>query len=130
MRPPRATIPSGIDAINLALGGIPVGAITELVAVPFTSAGNKTLQAQLLAQVTRERSCALVDTIDSFDPKSARAMGTNLDRLLWVRCGGREMKGLEQAFKCPDLLLQATGDSAWLSSILPAYLDIVCVEFR
>jgi hypothetical protein len=36
-------------------------------------------------------------------------MGVNLRRLLWVRCSGREMKGLEQAFKCADLVLQATG---------------------
>jgi hypothetical protein len=33
----------------------------------------------------------------------------SLDRLLWVRCGGREMKALEQAFKCADLLLQGSG---------------------
>ena len=107
--PPKSTIVTGIEAVDRMLGGIPVGAISEVVAAPFTSAGKKTLQAQLLAQVTREHSCALVDATDSFDPKSARAMGTNLDRLLWVRCSGREMKALEQAFKSADLLLQATG---------------------
>jgi hypothetical protein len=109
VRPPKPTICTGIDAIDRMLGGIPAGAITEVVAAPFTSAGKKTLQAQLLAQKTQERSCALVDATDCFDPKSARAMGTNLDRLLWVRCSAREMKGLEQAFKSADMLLQATG---------------------
>lgn len=108
-RPPRSTIHTGIEAIDSVLGGIPNGAITELVGAPFTSAGRKTLQAQLLAQATQEQSCALVDATDSLDPRSAQTIGTNLDRLLWVRCSGREMKGLEQAFKCADLLLQAAG---------------------
>lgn len=109
VRPLRSTLRTGIEVIDRTLGGIPMGAITELVAAPFTSAGKKTLQVQLLAHATQERSCAIVDATDSFDPKSARSMGTNLDRLLWVRCSGREMKALEQAFKCADLLLQATG---------------------
>lgn len=109
VRPPRSMLSTGIEPIDHALGGIPLGAITELVAAQFTSAGKKTLQVQLLAQATQERSCAIIDATDSFDPKSAQAMGTNLDRLLWVRCSGREMKALEQAFKCADLLLQGTG---------------------
>lgn len=107
-RPPHATIRTGIVGIDRALGGIPLGAMTEVLSTPSTSAGQKTLQAQLLARATEERSCALVDATDSFDPRSAHAMGINLDRLLWVRCSGREMKGLEQAFKCADLLLQAS----------------------
>lgn len=126
VHPPRSTLRSGIEAIDHSVGGIPLGAITELVAAPFTSAGKKTLQAQLLAQATQQRSCALVDATDSFDPKSARAMGTNLDRLLWVRCSGREMKGLEQAFKCADLLLQATGGFGLvvvdLAGVLPSFV--------
>jgi hypothetical protein len=52
---------------------------------------------------------ALVNATNSFDPVSARAMEVNLHRLLSVRCSGREMKGLEQAFKCADLLLQDSG---------------------
>lgn len=108
-RPPIATIPTGIDDIDRALGGIPVGAITELVALRFISAGQKSIQAQLLARATQEQVCALVDATDSFDPKSAQAIGVNLQRLLWVRCSGPGMKGLEQAFKCADLLLQGSG---------------------
>ena len=109
VRPPDATIRTGIDDIDRALGGIPVGAITELVAPRFISAGQKSIQAQLLARATEEQVCALVDATDSFDPKSAQAVGVNLQRLLWVRCSGRAMKGLEQAFKCADLLLQGSG---------------------
>ena len=109
VRPSVATIPTGINDIDRALGGIPVGAITELVAPQFISTGQKSIQAQLLARATREQVCALVDATDSFDPKSAQAIGVNLQRLLWVRCGDRGMKGLEQAFKCADLLLQGSG---------------------
>lgn len=109
VRPAMPTIPTGIDDIDRALGGIPLGAITELVASRFISAGQKSVQAQLLARATQEHVCALVDATDSFDPKSAQDSGVNLHRLLWVRCSGRETKGLEQAFKCADLLLQGSG---------------------
>jgi hypothetical protein len=108
-RPPTATIPTGIDDIDRALGGIPVGSITELVAPRFISGGQKSIQAQLLARATQEQVCALVDATDSFDPKSAQAIGVDLQRLLWVRCSGRGMMSLEQAFKCADLLLQGSG---------------------
>lgn len=109
VRPAMPTIPTGIDDIDRALGGVPLGAITELVGPRFISAGQKSVQAQLLARATQEHVCALVDVTDSFDPKSAQAIGVNLHRLLWVRCSGREMKGLEQAFKSADLLLQGSG---------------------
>jgi hypothetical protein len=108
-RAPIATIPTGIDHIDRALGGIPVRAITELVAPRFISAGQKSIQAQLLARATQEQVCALVDATDSFDPKSAQAIGVELQRLLWVRCSGRGMKGLEQALKCADLFMQGSG---------------------
>lgn len=109
IRPPVAVMPTGIEDIDRTLGGIPVGAVTELVAPRFISAGQKSIQAQLLARATQEQACALVDATDSFDPKSAQAIGVNLQRLLWVRCSDRGMKGLEQAFKCADLLLQCSG---------------------
>ncbi|MFL6350438.1 MAG: hypothetical protein ACJ74Z_01115 [Bryobacteraceae bacterium] len=108
VRPAMPTLPTGIEDIDRQIGGIPLGAITEPVARRYTSSGQKSLQAQLLAHATRERVCALVDATDWFDPKSAQSMGVNLQRLLWVRCGGREMKALEQAFKCADLLLQGS----------------------
>ena len=58
---------------------------------------------------TQERVCALIDATDSFDPRSAQAIGVHLHRLLWVRCSGKDMKALEQAFRCADLVLQASG---------------------
>ncbi len=54
---------------------------------------------------SRQEICALVDTNDCFDPASAAAAGLDLDRLLWVRCGGNP----EHALKVVDLLVHAGG---------------------
>jgi recombination protein RecA len=67
------------------------------------------LQSQLLSVATKDGFCALIDATDSFDPKSARAAGVDLRRLLWIRCGGQGMKAMEQVFKSADLLLQGSG---------------------
>jgi hypothetical protein len=110
-RPPvevRIT-PTGVSTIDAVVGGIPCGGITEIVGPAWCSAGRKSLQAHLLAGATREQFCALVDAADSFDPRSAQAAGVNLERVLWIRGGGRGLKTLEQAFKASDLLLQGSG---------------------
>jgi recombination protein RecA len=93
------TMPTGVGVIDAAIGGIPCGGITEIVGPALCSAGRKSLQAQLLAGATREQFCALVDATDSFDPRSAQTAGVNLDRVLWIRGGGRGVKALEQVFK-------------------------------
>jgi hypothetical protein len=100
---------TGIPAIDAILGGIPCGEITEIVGTRWCSTGRKSLQSQLLARATKDQFCALVDATDSFDPKSARAVGVDLRRLLWIRCSGQSMKAMEQAFKSADLLLQGSG---------------------
>lgn len=100
---------TGVDVIDAAMGGIPCGGITEIVGPPWCSAGRKSLQTQLMVSTTREQFCALVDATDSFDPRSAQAAGVNLQRLLWIRCGGEGMKALEQAIKSADLLMQGGG---------------------
>lgn len=104
--------PTGIPSLDSVIGGIPCGGITEVVGTAFCSAGRKSLQAQLLAAATRDKLCALIDASDSFDPKSAESAGVNLRRLLWIRCGEHGIKGLEQAFKATDLLLQGSGGFA------------------
>jgi hypothetical protein len=50
----------------------------------------------------------LVDATDSFDPESAAAIGVNLSRLLWIRCGENktELSPLQEAFKVADTLLE------------------------
>ncbi len=75
---------TGITAIDDTAGGLPLGAVTELVcATP--SCGGHLLLGQLLAatRATRTR-VALVDASDSFDPSSYPA--DLLAHLVWVRC--------------------------------------------
>ncbi len=70
------------------------------------SSGRTAAALHLLAQSTRRGEvCAVVDLHDSFDPKSAECAGVQLDRLLWVRCGGNA----EHAMRAADLLLHAGG---------------------
>jgi recA bacterial DNA recombination protein len=102
------TMPTGVSTVDAAIGGIPCGGITEIVGPSWYSVGRKSLQAQLLAHAARERFCALIDANDSFDPRSAKTAGVNLERVLWIRGGGHGVKALEQAFKASDLLLQGS----------------------
>jgi len=105
----KPVLPTGIGAIDDAIGGLPCGGITEIVGQRWCSSGLKSFLAQTLSLATCEYVCALIDATDSFDPKSAAALGVNLRRLLWVRCSGRGMKALEQALKSADVLLQGSG---------------------
>jgi len=102
-------MPTGVTSIDGAVGGIPCGGITEIVGPALCSTGRKSLQARLLASATREQFCGLIDASDSFDPRSAQTAGVDLKRVLWIRCGGRGQKSLEQAFKAADILLQGSG---------------------
>jgi recombination protein RecA len=86
IRPVAAT---GIQAVDdLLEGGLPIGAITEVVG-PECS-GRTSLALSFLAQMTQtEKVCAWIDVSDTLDPESAAAAGVDLSRLLWVRCGVR-----------------------------------------
>ncbi len=96
--------PSGVHEVDRLLEGLPRGAITELTG--RRSSGRTALAIASLAAGTRRlECCAYIDASDSFDPHAAAAAGTALDRLLWVRCGGRA----EVALKAADLLLHAGG---------------------
>jgi len=83
----RPTAPTGILALDDALsGGLPIGAITEL-AGPECS-GRTSLALSFVAGLTNAgRVCAWVDVSDTLHPESAAAIGVDLDRLLWIRCG-------------------------------------------
>ena len=83
----RPTVPTGIAAVDELLGGgLPVGAISEIVG-PECS-GRTTLALAFLASVTRQgKACAWVDVSDALHPESAAAAEIDLNRLLWVRCG-------------------------------------------
>lgn len=95
---------SGISQIDAFTGGLARGAITEIYGP--ASSGRTSFMLSAMAHATRhEEVCALVDTNDVFDPKSAAGAAVKFDRLLWIRCANN----LEHAFKATDMLLQAGG---------------------
>jgi hypothetical protein len=83
----RAVAATGVSALDTLLeGGLPVGAISEIVG-PECS-GRTGLTLGFVARLTQQgKVCAWVDVSDSLQPESAAAAGVDLDRLLWVRCG-------------------------------------------
>ena len=102
---PVEVISTGIPQIDsFTLGGLPRGALTEVFGT--ASSGRTSFMLSALAHATeRQEICALVDTNNSFDPKSASQAEVNFERLLWIRCANN----LEHAFKSTDLLLQGGG---------------------
>jgi recombination protein RecA len=84
LRPVAAT---GIEALDDVLqGGLPVGAISEMVG-PECS-GRTSVAFSFLAQMTHAgKVCCWIDVANTFDPASAAAIGVDLTRLVWVRCG-------------------------------------------
>lgn len=86
----------------------------SLIEVSGCSASGKTAIAlSLLARLTSDGEiCAVVDSGNGFDPRSAAVSGVVLENLLWVRCSG----DLEKAFMAADHLVQAKGFGAiWLN---------------
>jgi recombination protein RecA len=83
----RPVLATGIQAVDELLeGGLPLGAITEIVGPE--GSGHTSFALSFLARVTQaERVCAWIDVSDTLDPESAAAAGIDLSRLLWVRCG-------------------------------------------
>jgi len=99
-------LPTGVSKIDLLSGGLPRGAITEIFGP--ASSGRTSLMLSALAHATRrEEACAVIDTHNTFDPKSASKAGADLDQLLWLRCDNQ----LEHAFKAADMILQSGGFS-------------------
>ena len=86
----RPVVPTGIGALDdLVQGGLPIGAMTELVG--DVCSGRMSLALSFLSQVTAaEKLCAWIDAANTFNPTAASAAGVDLRRLLWVRCGVSE----------------------------------------
>jgi recombination protein RecA len=86
----RRVVPTGIGALDdLVQGGLPIGAMTELVG--DVCSGRMSLALSFLSQVTAaEKVCAWIDASNTFNPAAASAAGVDLRRLLWVRCGVSE----------------------------------------
>jgi recombination protein RecA len=104
----RPVAPTGVSSVDeLLQGGLPVGAITEMVGPE--SSGRTAVALSFLSHLTHAgRVCAWVDVSDVFSPESAAAAGVDLSRLLWVRCGVSAAKAKPPAgykFALPDKYL-------------------------
>ena len=100
--PPR--IPTGLPHLDALLGGgVPRGALTELVGGP--SSGRTTLACAFLRATTAARALAVcVDLPDAFDPVHAEAAGVALARLLWIR-----PRTTREALQATEHVLDADG---------------------
>lgn len=96
----QARLPTGLAALDEAIGGgLPKGAITELIS-PQLSAGSALLIHALLQAAHHEHYfLALIDGRDSFDPQPLG--NACLRNLLWLRC-----TKTTEALKAADLLLR------------------------
>ncbi|WP_047495375.1 ATPase domain-containing protein [Terriglobus sp. TAA 43] len=86
----RPVVSTGIGELDeLIQGGLPVGAVTELVGSECS--GRTSVALSFLAHVTSTgKVCAWLDASNTFNPSSAAAVGVDLKRLLWIRCGVQE----------------------------------------
>ncbi len=84
--------------------GLRRGTIAEIAGARST--GRTSLACHILGQSTgRGEVCATVDLHNSFSPELAAQAGVQLERMVWVRCGGNA----EAALRATDLLLHAGG---------------------
>jgi recA bacterial DNA recombination protein len=97
--PRTRTLATGIRAIDDAAGGLPIGALTEIVC-SAPSCGGMLLLSRVLEVCRAQRlRVALVDGSDSFDPQSSTQDA--LAHLVWVRC-----QQVRQAMQAADLLVR------------------------
>ena len=92
---------------ELLVAGIaqyPRGRITE-IAGPPSSGRTSLLHALLAASTSRGEFGVLIDASDAFDPGSAAAAGTELSKLIWIRCGGN----IDHAMRAADLVIHSGG---------------------
>jgi len=95
----RPVVETGIVPLDSLLeGGLPVGAITELIGAECS--GRTSTALSFLSHARRaNKVCAWVDGSNSFDPPSAAAAGVDLARLLWIRCGVSEQSPTQVSAK-------------------------------
>jgi hypothetical protein len=84
-------VSSGIAAMDALTGGLPRGCLTEIFG-PASSGRTTVLLAAMAAATRRGEFCVVVDASDALDPLSVAAAGVELNRLLWVRCGGNSQQ--------------------------------------
>jgi recombination protein RecA len=117
-RIPTPVAPTGIREIDSLLhGGFPVGAISEIVGQECS--GRTSLALAFVAGMTQEgKVCAWVDVSDTLHPESAAALGVDLSRLLWVRCG--VLPGTVTLTQSPQRGLHMTDKTPLVERGLPA----------
>jgi len=101
----RPVAPTGVAELDaLLVGGLPVGAITEMVGAE--SSGRTSVALSFLAGVVRGGSVgAWIDVSNMFDPESAAAAGVDLACVLWARCGvscAKAQSSPEYRFALPE----------------------------
>jgi recombination protein RecA len=86
----RPVVETGIGPLDdLLRGGLPVGAVSELIGSECS--GRTSVALSFLARITdANKVCAWIDVSNTFDPASAAALGVDLKKLLWVRCGAQQ----------------------------------------
>ncbi len=94
------TVSTGVPALDTLTGGLPRGALSEVVG-PASSGRTGVMLAALAEATRRHEICALVDARDRFDPASAKTAGIDLTRLLWVRCD-EQSSGPRHKEKAPN----------------------------
>jgi hypothetical protein len=95
---------TGFPSLDVRLGGgFPFGRLCEICGPP--SSGRTSLALGLLTErLQRGGLAAWIDLADAFDPTSAVATGSDLDRLLWVRA-----RSEDEALRSCERLLQTEG---------------------
>ena len=88
--------PTGWSLLDALLGGgLPKGAITQLI-IPHISAGGAIVLHEMIEAMHQHSQCvALIDGKNSFEPS------TDYPLLLWIRC-----QNVPQALKATDLVLR------------------------
>jgi recombination protein RecA len=103
----RPVAHTGIEALDEVLhGGFPIGAITELIG-PECSGRTSVALAFVAGMTQAGKVCAWIDVSNALDPASAAAVGVDLRRLLWVRCGAQKTVAPQtgQRFSLPQQYL-------------------------
>jgi hypothetical protein len=110
--PAPEMVSSGISAIETLTGGLPRGCLSEICG-PASSGRTTLLLAALAASTRRGEFCVVVDASDALDPQSVSAAGVDLDRMLWVRCGGNLPRRHPSAWlrACPELAEGTSSDT-------------------
>jgi hypothetical protein len=90
------------QSVGTAQQPVQRGLVTELLG----TAGRTTLaQAEVAKATRRGEICALIDAANAWNPEVAAGQGADLQRILWVRCGG----DVQKAMQATDLVLRAGG---------------------